>query len=291
LSSGGNEDSSGRYLTPVPLTFTYCAVTNVFRDEKVYHYQQTRVPLERRCMSKQDNGQHFTETHHALLFSWLSKALIEEVGEQRGKELVRKALRKYGEERGRRMALRAKGSGHDLDVANFFVYAEYRLVSGKMKAKVTEKSRNFTLEASRCPWCDAWNESGLLPYGRLYCLDIDEAVLRGFNPNLKMDIEGTLSNGAEKCKLVYREANLTMFSYLLLGYKRAITPGKKVVMPWKYHVGHLFKTFEISMIEDLGELGRKVSESALREFSKRYGESATQQVLAFRATDFTEIVN
>jgi hypothetical protein len=242
-------------------------------------------------MSQQDNGQRFTETHHALLFGWLSKALIEEVGEQKGKVVVSKALRKYGEERGRRMALRAKDNGHALDVANFFAYAEYRPITGKMKAKVTEKSRNFTLEASRCPWCDAWNENGLLPYGRLYCLDIDEAVLRGFNTNLKMNIEGTLSNGAEKCKLVYREANLTLFSYLLVGYKRAIRPGKKVVMPWEYHVGHLFKTFEISILEDLGELGRKAFESALREFSKRYGESATQQVLAFRTTDFTKIAN
>jgi hypothetical protein len=242
-------------------------------------------------MSQRDNGQRFTETHHALLFGWLSKAIIEGVGEQRGKVVVSKALRKYGEERGRRMALRAKGSGHALDVANFFVYAEYRPISGKMKAKVAEKSPSFTLEASRCPWCDAWNENGLLPYGRLYCLDIDEAVLRGFNPNLKMDVEGTLSNGAEKCKLVYREANLTLFSYLLVGYKRAIRPGKRVVMPWEYHVGHLFKTFEISIIEDLGELGRKASESAIHEFSKRYGEPAARQILAFRTTDFTKIAN
>ena len=242
-------------------------------------------------MSQQVNVQRFTETHHALLFGWLSRALIEEVGEQKGKVVVSKALRKYGEERGRRMALRAKSSGHVLDVANFFVYAEYRPISGVMKAKVTERSHNFTLEVSRCPWCDAWTENGLLPYGRLYCLDIDEAVLRGFNPNLKIDIEGTLSNGAEKCKLVYREANLTLLSYLLIGLKRAMRPGKKVVMPWEYHVGHLFKTFETSIIEDLGELGRKASASALREFSKRWGESATRQVLAFRTIDFTKIVN
>ena len=81
-----------------------------------------------------------------------------------------------------------------------------------------------------------------------------------------MDIEGTLSYGAEKCRLVYRGANLNLFRSLLLIYKRVIRPGKTVVMPWEYHVGHLFKTMEKSIIEDLGELGRKASEYAIREF-------------------------
>ncbi len=242
-------------------------------------------------MYEQDDKRQFTEIHHALMFAWLSKAIIERVGEQKGKEIVRRAVRKYGGERGRRMGLRAKASGQLLDVATFFAYAEYRPISGRMKAKIVEKSCNFTLEASRCPWCDAWKESGLIPYGHLYCLDVDEAILHGFNPSLKMNIESTLSGGAEKCRLVYLDANITFFRYLLLGYQRAIRPGKKVVMPWEYHVGHLFKTFEISIVEDLGELGRKASESALREFSKRYGEPATQQVLAFRTTDFTKIAN
>jgi hypothetical protein len=231
----------------------------------------------------------FTEIHHALLFGWLSKALIEEVGEQKGKAVISKAVRKYGEERGRRMALRAKADGQALDVANFFTYAEYRAITGKLKARVAERSANLSLEASNCPWNDAWKENGLLPYGRLYCLDVDAAILHGFNTNLKMDIEGTLSDGAEKCRLVYREANLNLFRSLLLVYKRAIRPGKTVVMPWEYHVGHLFKTLETSIIEDLGELGRKASEYAIREFSKRYGESAAQRVLAFRTIDFTKI--
>ena len=240
-------------------------------------------------MSQQQIGQRFTEIHHALLFGWLSKAIIERVGQQKGQEVVSKAVRKYGEERGNRMALRATTNRQSLNIANFFVYAEYRLISGKMKARVTEKSRNLTLEAFRCPWCDAWKENELLPYGRLYCLDVDKAILHGFNPNLKMEVDSTLSGGAEKCRLVYNGANLTLFSNLLMVYKRAISPGKKVVMPWEYHVGHLFKTFETSIIEELGALGNRVVESALSEFAKRYGESASQQILSFQETDFTKL--
>jgi len=96
-----------------------------------------------------------------------------------------------------------------LTQSNFFAYAEYRPLTRTMKAKVVEKSPNLILEVSRCPWCDAWKESELLPYGRLYCLDVDEAILRGFNPNLKMEVESALSSEAEKCRLVYHDANLT----------------------------------------------------------------------------------
>jgi len=104
-----------------------------------------------------------------------------------------------------------------------------------------------------------------------------------------MEVDSTLSGGAEKCRLVYNGANLTLFSNLLMVYKRAISPGKKVVMPWEYHVGHLFKTFETSIIEELGALGNRVVESALSEFAKRYGESASQQILSFQETDFTKL--
>ena len=240
-------------------------------------------------MAREGMSQPLTETHHALLFGWLSKNVIEEVGEQRGKAVISKAVRKYGEQRGKRMALRARAAGQTLDVAGFLAYAEYRAVTGKLKSKVVERSANFSLEASNCPWYDAWKENGLLPYGRLYCLDVDAAILHGFNADLRMDVEATLSNGAEKCRLVYHEANLTLFRYLLLGYRRAVRPGKTVVMPWDYHVGHLFKTLQTSMIEDLRQSGRKALDSALQQFSQYYGESVTQQVLAFQSTDFDKV--
>ena len=228
-------------------------------------------------MSQQNIRQRFTEIHHALLFGWMSKAIIERVGEQKGQDVVSHATRKYGEERGKRMALRAKAHKQPLNTANFFVYAEYRPISGKMKAKVAEKSRNLTLEAYRCPWVMPGKRTNCSLMVVLYCLDVDKAILHGFNPNLKMQVESTLSGGAEKCRLVYNEANLTLFSYLLMGYKRAISPGKKVVMPWEYHVGHLFKTFETSIIEELGAIrkaGSRICSQRIYEVLRRISCSA-----------------
>jgi len=42
-----------------------------------------------------------------LFFSSIAKSVIHETGEKKGKIPVRKAVREYGQQRGKRMALRA----------------------------------------------------------------------------------------------------------------------------------------------------------------------------------------
>ena len=75
-------------------------------------------------MPKTYEGNIFTAQHHALLFTSISREVINNIGEKNGEKLIRKAVRKYGQQRGKRMALRAKKNGHDLTVANYFAYGE-----------------------------------------------------------------------------------------------------------------------------------------------------------------------
>jgi len=50
----------------------------------------------------------FTAQHHALLFTSISKQVINQLGKKKGKQLLRKAVRRYGQQRGQRMALRLR---------------------------------------------------------------------------------------------------------------------------------------------------------------------------------------
>lgn len=52
-------------------------------------------------MTEIQQSDRFTETHHALLHGWIAQAVFENSGEQSGKAVIRKAVRRYGEERGR----------------------------------------------------------------------------------------------------------------------------------------------------------------------------------------------
>jgi len=240
-------------------------------------------------MKKKDQQNGFNEIHHALLFAWIANAIVERIGEQRGEAIIRNAIRRYGEERGRRMALRAQANKHVLSMGNYFGYSEYRITPGVMDLKIINQSPHVKLCVSKCPWHNAWKETGMLSVGRLYCLEIDQALVHGFNPVLQLEVNGTLTTGAAQCEFVYHNAYPTILNYLLLEYRRAISPGAKAAMPWDYHVGHLFNTLEKVAVEELGQDGQKAVEEGLTEFAHRYGKQAAQRVIASRGKDYGSV--
>jgi hypothetical protein len=237
-------------------------------------------------VSKKDQSDHFNETHHALLFAWIANAVEEQVGQQKGEAVIRKAVRQYGEERGRRMLLRAQAKKHALSMINYLGYREYNISPGVMDLKIISKPPHAMFRISTCPWQRAWEENGLMSVGKLYCLEIDQALLRGFNPDLQLDVILTLSNGDPRCEFVYHDANLKIPNIVLFGYRKGINPGPKAVMPWDYHVGHLFNTFEKTAYEELGKAGKQAVETGLAKFGERYGESAMKKVMVSRNVDF-----
>ena len=238
-------------------------------------------------MLKKSQPDGFTEIHHALLFALISRSVIEGVGEQKGEAIIRKAVRQYGQERGHRMALRAQANKHALNMTNYIAYNEYKNSPGGMEQKIIEKVPHARVRISKCPWHTTWKENELLAYGRFYCLEIDEAVVRGFNPALQLDVHGTQTNGAAQCEFLFHDANLTILNYLLIGYRKAVKPGAKAVLPWDYHTGHLFKTLEEVVVEELGAERQRAIDTALVEFADRFGEQALQKVAASRSMDYS----
>ena len=240
-------------------------------------------------MSKQDGEGGFTPVHHALLHGWIAQAIVERVGEQRGEAVIRKAIRQYGEERGRRMALRAQANKHVLSMPTYIGYTEYRVRSGEIPLEIVERSPHARVRTPQCPWHTTWKANGLLSVGRIYCLEIDQALVRGFNPELRLDVNATLTNGAAQCEFVYHDANLTIPNYLMIQYRRVVSPGARAVMPWDYHVGHLFSTLEKVAVGELGQVGQAAIEAGLAAFAERYGEQAKQRVVASRGKDYQRV--
>lgn len=228
----------------------------------------------------------FTETHHALLFGWLAQAVIARVGQEQGEGIVRDAVRRYGEERGRRMALRAQLNGHALTPASYLAYGEWSASPGSASMEVIAKAPDLIDRVHRCAWHSAWEAEGLMRYGRLYCMEIDRALMRGFNPELVLEVNGTLSDSAPYCEFVFRGARLSGLRLVQYLYRKRFRPGKAAVMPWSYHLGHLFTTMEAVIVAALGKLGEEAIAAGLDAFRQRYGEQATEEILAFRGVDF-----
>ena len=68
-----------------------------------------------------------------------------------------------------------------------------------------------------------------------------------------------------------------------------LNPGKRAILPWEYHVGHLFKAFSDVLIAELGLTGREAVDTALSEFAARFGEEAAQIVRDYQTTDFISL--
>jgi hypothetical protein len=230
------------------------------------------------------SGERLTETHHALLFAWMTRAIVRRAGRKKGEAAILKAVRCYGEQRGRRMALRTLAEGQELSMTNFLVFGEWRgSEASKGQAEKFAAGPDVRSCVRICPWNSAWVDDNILPYGRLYCQEIDHALVRGYNPELELEVRQTLSNDGEPCEFVYHQASLEEAG------RKAIDLGEKAVMPWAYHCGHLYATFSQALIEEFGQVGREAVDEAMLEFATRFGDQAARLVHSYQDTDFDNL--
>jgi hypothetical protein len=223
------------------------------------------------------------------MVAWISEAVVGAVGTEEGERIFRSGVVKYGNQRGRRMAMRAEANGHPLTMTNYFAYAEVKLKRSDLEMELLERSPHARWRASTCPWTVAWEKNDLMDYGRYFCREIDRAVVQGFNDNLVLEVNSIMSDGAAYCDMTFMDANFTFPKLAGLGWKKTVRPGRSAQMPWEYHVGHLYKTLGEVVAEELGDQAPGVMATALDRFSDEFGEAAGATVLAYQNTDFDRL--
>jgi len=128
-----------------------------------------------------------------LLFYHFANLLVEELGEERGRELVREAVRRFGLERGRRMRERALAEGLEPTLENF------RRVSD-----LPEVGWGGPTRESYCPFAEVWFEKDALELGKLYC-DVDIWKYKGYNPHIEVERRAWILEGDDECRYDLRE--------------------------------------------------------------------------------------
>jgi len=224
----------------------------------------------------------FTPTHHALLFAWIAESIIQVVGEEHGRPAVRKAIRLYGEERGGRMAQRAVKDGYNPDMTAYLAYGEWQAAPGLFDSAMDAESEIPRSHVFRCPWHQAWVDNGINETGRLYCLEIDESLGRGFGLDVNLEVNGTRSNGAEACEFIYHGADLEALAGIQVDRS-------KTVKSWAFHLGHLFKTMRTVLETEFGEVGLSAVDTGLNKFGTRFGFDAVEKILEYQNTNFVKI--
>lgn len=226
---------------------------------------------------------HLTEKHHALLFACLARQAIQLLGETDGEKFVREAVRRYGEQRGRRMAQRAQRDGQPLTFATYLRYGEWRSATREGASEMTWVGEVLVNRVTACPWHNAWLENDLLPYGRLYCLEIDLALVRGFNTALRLEVNQTLSNGGERCEFIFHQTVDDA------GGHETQVEVTGAVMPWGYHCAHIYHVFQTMLAQTLGLAGLQAASAARVEFGQRFGSQALEEMDAYLSSDFDRL--
>lgn len=232
----------------------------------------------------------FSPVQHAILFALITRQVFQRIGDEQGAMIVCQAVRVYGEQRGRRMAKRVLKDHRPLDMFNFLVYGEWSAPAGQSQGEWLETDPHLHSQVSRCPWYGAWIEMDLLAYGRYYCQEIDQALLRGYNPMLHLEVIRTMANGGDTCNFIFHEAGLNPARLEQFIHAKEIDPGSRIVMPWTYHLGHLYKTMGAVLEKHLGEQGIKAVEAGLSEFEIRFGAEAGAMIRAYQKTDFDQLL-
>jgi len=216
----------------------------------------------------------FTAEHHALLFAWIAREAIVRLGEEKAVPVICAAVRLYGEQRGHRMALRAQQDGQPLSMASYLSYREWEVPEGEMQQTGVPWRGDLRAQVRRCCWATAWQQEGLTEYGKYYCQEIDKAVVRGFSPDLVVDVKGTRTNGSRMCQLVYHGA----FEGTLV-HEGAQRDQKKRILPWSYHTAHLYATMSAVLRQEFGSAGVDASQAALTTFTARFGSAMVETLV------------
>lgn len=135
----------------------------------------------------------------ALIYHYFAKTLVEELGDEQGRELIKKAIESYGSHVGREAHRKAKGKELELTPENFesdlpkYVWeTDQVMVEGEKRSHV-----HF------CPLAAEWLSLGDAKTARLYCF-VDQAKMKAFNPRYKYVHLKNILDGDPFCELAVR---------------------------------------------------------------------------------------
>ncbi|MBU2546995.1 MAG: L-2-amino-thiazoline-4-carboxylic acid hydrolase [Proteobacteria bacterium] len=144
----------------------------------------------------------------AQLFAATARAVIERLGPEKGEALLKEAVEYFGEQRGRRIAERVRARGLPLTFKNWLIHSDIDSTRNfHPEPEVTDG--DLVVRVGRCTFFDAAREWGLEDYAGVYCRYVDFAILRGYNPDVKLVLQDRMATGTDHCifRYIMKEGN------------------------------------------------------------------------------------
>jgi hypothetical protein len=145
----------------------------------------------------------------AKMYYYLARGLCESFGIE-GDGALRRAIRRFGRERGLRLRRQHLDRGLEISMNNLFTY--YDLPSDdrfrRNKIELTDQTR--LSETLVCPFHDVWKSyPDGNKIGRIYCEEVHHAIFGGYDQAVQTNLSTTLTQGDDRCRfaIYFRPAN------------------------------------------------------------------------------------
>ncbi len=233
------------------------------------------------------NRDLFDIPHHANLFAVIYKAAVELKGDE-GAKAADEGTKLYGRQRGARMAKRVLKDGLPLTMENYLIYGEWADKNRRSKGYISARSPVYCLDNTVCGWCEAWKEAGLLEYGKHYCNYVDHNLVKGFNPDLKLDIIQVLSQGGETCAFRWNGFSMPDKAAEKAFADKKSALGDKAQKDFLYHTGHLYSRMKQNFVRIFDiNTAQKIMDKSIADFTVMYGKEMAEAVIEEAKHDFT----
>jgi len=128
-----------------------------------------------------------------LMFYHFANLLVEELGEERGKALVKEAVKRFGLDRARRVRAEVIRMGLEPTLENYRKVLDLPTIGWGGPTRETF-----------CPFAEVWIGRGAEDLCKLYC-DVDIWKYVGYNPRIKVMRTRWLLEGDRDCKYDVRQ--------------------------------------------------------------------------------------
>lgn len=128
--------------------------------------------------------------------------MVAELGEAKASAILDAAIRKAAIAEGRHFAQQA---GSKTTMADFIKLYELWTADGALEMKVLRADDEaFDFDITRCRYAETYREMGLGKVGHLLSCNRDGTFCEGYDPNITLEREQTIMEGAPCCTFRYR---------------------------------------------------------------------------------------
>ena len=200
---------------------------------------------------------------HAVLYALICRCCFLHSEKTEAEELIKEITVSYGRRRGERMRRLADENKEEIGMNSFLIHSEWKGKEGENISKMSfEKNRTIS-EVTKCAWCDAWKEYGLMEYGPYYCRYIDQAICEGYGGGFDLKASSILSQGDPCCRFEWTQGADPEF--VAENRKDA-----KWILPFSFHCRELYGCAE----ETLKKFNKEtILEEVKREYVRIFPEN------------------